>query len=110
MESNEDHLDRVFSALSDRTRREIVLRLADGPARIGELAEPFDMTLAAVGKHVRILEAAGLVKRRVEGRIHICRLDGEELETAESWLAHYREYWRDSLRSLADYVENMNDS
>ncbi len=110
MESNQDQLDRVFGALSDRTRRSIILRLAEGPARVGELAEPFDMTPAAVGKHVRILEAAGLVKRHIEGRVHICELEGDELETAEAWLGYYRDYWSDSLRSLADYVENMNDS
>ena len=102
-------LDALFGALSDRTRRGILLRLADGPAAIGELAKPFDMSLAAVGKHIRVLESAGLVKRRIVGREHVCALEAEALRTADEWLAFYRDYWTSSLDALADYVRSMND-
>lgn len=101
----EDALDHVFAALSDRTRRAILFRLADGPARMGELAAPFDMSLPAVGKHVKVLEQAGLVQRRINGRVHICSLDAQNLRDAATWLSFYRTFWAESLDGLADYVE-----
>lgn len=95
----------MFRALGDRTRRKLIGRLADGPATITELAEPFAMSLPAISRHIRVLEHAGLVTRRVEGRLHHCSLNPAGLETAQQWLARYRRYWDDQLRALARYVE-----
>src|SRR5579872_5596717 len=88
--AEDDRLDAVFGALSDRTRRAMLRRLSKGAATVGELAEPFPISLPAVSRHLRVLEEAGLVERRVDGRIHHCSLDGAKLLQAETWLAHYR--------------------
>ena len=106
MSSSADRLDLVFSALSDRTRRELVTRLADGPASISELAEPFDMSFVAVSKHVRVLERAGLVTRTIDGRVHHCALAARKLREATAWLDRYRVFWDDTLAALADYAES----
>jgi DNA-binding transcriptional ArsR family regulator len=98
-------LDRVFRALADPTRRAIVARLAGGEARITSIAEPFALSLEAVSKHVRVLEAAGLVRRRVVGREHVCRLDAAPLRDATTWLEHYRAFWTAQLDALAAVVE-----
>lgn len=104
--AHEDELDSVFRALSDRTRRALLARLARGPARVTDLAEPFDMSLAAVSKHLRVLERAGLVDRAIDGRVHQCSLSAGPLGDAERWLGHYRTFWDDQLESLARYVED----
>lgn len=98
-------LDRVFSALSDPTRRAIVVRLARGSATVGELAAPFRMTLPAVTKHLKVLERAGLLSREIEGRVHRCRLSGEPMAEASAWIEHHRKFWTAQLDSLSDYFE-----
>jgi DNA-binding transcriptional ArsR family regulator len=103
--ARESKLDAVFSALADPTRRRILARLARGPASVTELAEPFDMTLPAVSKHLRVLERAGLMLRERDGWYHRCRLDARPLEGAVSFLARYRPFWEGTLDSLAEYVE-----
>lgn len=103
--SHEQNLDRVFRALSDRTRRKLLARLADGSAMVTELAEPFDMSLPAVGKHLRVLENAGLVKRSICGRVHTCSLDALPLKEADEWLAHYQEFWTGTLNALSGFVQ-----
>ncbi len=103
---SDERLDRVFHAISDRTRRAILARLAKGPVMVTELARPFAMTLPGVGKHIRVLERARLVSRTVDGRIHRCSLAPEPLQEAEQWLSHYRTFWMDTLDSLARYVED----
>ena len=103
--SSEARLDRVFGALADPTRRRLVARLARAPATIGELAEPFAMSLPAVSKHVRVLERAGLVERTITGRVHTCALAGEPMREAAVWLDRYRGFWDDTLASLAEFVE-----
>ena len=95
-----DPLSLVFRALGDPTRREMVRRLAGGERSVGELAEPFRMSLAAASKHVQVLERAGLVRRRVEGRVHRCRLDADRLAEAQRWLAHYERFWGERLDAL----------
>ena len=100
----EDRLDAVFHALSDRTRRSVLARLAQGPAMIGELAEPFDISLPAVSRHIRVLEDAKLVVRAVEGRAHTCSLAAEPLQDADRWLNFYREFWGDTLDALERHV------
>jgi DNA-binding transcriptional ArsR family regulator len=102
---SDDQLDLVFRALGDRTRRALLARLAEKPAMVTELAEPFAMSLPAVSRHIRVLERARLVVRKVDGRVHHCSLDLAPLKTAEAWVAHYRQFWERQLESLARYVE-----
>ena len=103
--THEDRLDIVFGTLSDCTRRAVLARLARGPATVTELAEPFRISLPAVSRHLKVLEAARLIERRVDGRLHHCRLDATTLQQAETWLAHYRSFWEQSLEGLARYAE-----
>lgn len=102
----DDRLDRVFHALSDRTRRALLRRLSQGPAMVTELAAPFDMSLPAVSKHLRVLERAELVERSVNGRVHRCSFGPAPLREIERWLDDYRAFWEGSLVSLAAYVED----
>ena len=103
----EDELDRVFHALSDRTRRALIDRLARGPGIVTELAEPFEMTLGAVSKHLRVLEAANLIRRDVNGKFHRCSLSAEPMVEADRWLHEYRAFWQDSLNSLSWYANSI---
>ena len=100
-------LDRTFAALSDPTRRDILDRLADGPATLGELAQPFDMTLPGLMKHVRVLEEARLVVTEKKGRTRQCRLGSEQLGDAAEWIAHYRRRWERRLDRLERYLERQ---
>jgi DNA-binding transcriptional ArsR family regulator len=102
---DDDRLDLMFHALSDRTRRALLAQLAQGAAAITALAAPFAMSLPAVSKHIRVLERAGLVQRTIDGRVHRCSLAAEPLQDIERWLGHYRPFWQDTLQALADYVE-----
>lgn len=103
-EGAERQLDRLFHALSDRTRRQLMARLALGEAKVTELAAPFDMSLPAVSKHIVVLEKAGLLRRRVEGRVHYCSLSPEALEDASDWIAFYQQFWKRRLDSLAQWL------
>jgi len=100
----EESLDALFGALSDRTRRAMLVRLLRAPAMVTELAEPFAMSLPAVSKHLRVMERAGIVKRKIDGRAHLCSIRPESLEKAEEWLACHRSFWEGTLESLADFV------
>jgi DNA-binding transcriptional ArsR family regulator len=93
-------LDRVFHALADPTRRAMLRSLAAGEHNIGELAAPFSMSFAAASKHVRVLESAGLVRRRVEGRAHICRIEAVPLAAATEWLRFYEGFWGERFDAL----------
>lgn len=104
--SREDQLDRIFRALADRTRRALLARLAERSAMVTELAAPFDMSLPAVSRHIRVLEQARLVERAVDGRMHLCSLQPETLKAVEAWLRHYRHFWTGTLDALARYVED----
>jgi DNA-binding transcriptional ArsR family regulator len=101
----DDRLDHLFGALSDRTRRQMVKRLARAPATIGELAAPFAMSLPAASKHVRVLERAGLVKRAIDGRIHRCSLERKRLRDATEWIERNTAMWNTTLDALAAFVE-----
>lgn len=105
-----DTLDAIFSALANPTRRALLRRLRSGPARITDLAEPFDMSFAAVSKHIRVLERAGLVTRRIEGRVHHCAIDAAPLAEAERWLAAQRTFWEGTLDSLATHLEDTEET
>lgn len=93
-------LDRVYGAIADPTRRAILSALAGGEARVGDLAAHFPMTFNAVSKHVKVLERAGLVRRRVRGREHLLRLEPQPLRDAAAWLEHYRGFWEQRLDAL----------
>jgi DNA-binding transcriptional ArsR family regulator len=94
------HLDAVFHALSDPTRRAMLGHLAERERTIGELATPFSMSFAGASKHVRVLENAGLVTRTIRGRTHLCRLRAARLAEANAWLRRYERFWTDRLDML----------
>ena len=93
-------LDSIFHALSDTTRRAMLRDLAEGERSIGELAAPFDMSFAGASKHVKVLEQAGLVQRRIAGRTHYCRLNADRLAEADAWLRYYERFWTRGLDTL----------
>src|SRR5271163_5178213 len=93
-------LTPIFHALSDATRRSMLLELASGERTVGQLAQPFAMSLAAASKHIKVLEGAGLIQREVRGRAHLCRLDPGPLESAHEWLSFYERFWTDRLNML----------
>jgi DNA-binding transcriptional ArsR family regulator len=99
-----DTLDRVFSAVADPTRRAILARLAGSDARVTDVASGFPISLNSTSKHIRVLEGAGLVRRRVRGREHILSLDAAPLAEAEAWIEHYRRFWSDQLAALDAFV------
>jgi len=98
-------LDATFGALSDPTRRAILARLARGEAMVTELAAPFRASLPAISKHVRVLEAAGLLEREVDGRVHRCRLAVQPMKNAAAWIEQYRAFWEVQFDALAKYLE-----
>jgi DNA-binding transcriptional ArsR family regulator len=98
-------LDTTFAALADPTRRAILTRLAHGESSVGELAEPFDMSLPAISKHLRVLEAAGLLAREKDGRVHRCHLVADPLKEAVAWIGRYRGFWQRQFDSLATYLD-----
>jgi DNA-binding transcriptional ArsR family regulator len=104
----EDHLDDIFHALANRTRRALLRDLASGPARVTELAEPYGMSVNAISKHLFVLERAGLIRRSKTGHIQSCVLQAEPMATAEEWLGHYRRFWNSKLGQLAEFVEEPN--
>jgi len=99
------HLDETFSALADPTRRAILARLARGEAAVGELAKPFAISLPAISRHLRVLERARLIERRVDAQWRVCRLRPQRLRAAADWLDDYRRFWEDSLDRLAEVLE-----
>jgi DNA-binding transcriptional ArsR family regulator len=98
-------LNRTFAALADPTRRRILAHLSRGDRRVTDLARPHPMSLPAISKHLRVLESAGLLRRRRYGRVHEMRLDAEPLKKAAQWVEEYRKFWEGSLDRLADYLE-----
>jgi DNA-binding transcriptional ArsR family regulator len=93
-------LGPIFHALSDSTRRSMLLELASGERTVGQLAQPFAISLAAASKHIQVLESAGLIQREVRGRTHLCRLDPGPLESAHEWLTFYERFWTARLDVL----------
>jgi DNA-binding transcriptional ArsR family regulator len=100
VELNAPQLDSVFHALGDATRRRMLRELAEGERTVGQLAQPFSISLAAASKHIKALENAGLIRREVRGRTHLCRLEPGPLAGAHQWLNHYERYWSDRLDRL----------
>ena len=99
-----DTLDRVFSALSDPTRRSILERLARGEASVTELARPHDMSLPAVSKHLRVLEGAGLIAREKQGRVHRLQLESKPMKDALDWIEQYRKFWEEKFSALEKHL------
>jgi len=102
-------LDDVFHAIADRTRRDMLRRLAAGERTVTELAEPCAMSLAAASKHVRVLERAGLVRRTIRGRTHHCRLEARRLADAQQWLAFYQRFWAERFDALDSLLSSRAD-
>lgn len=100
VEDRAQTLDDVFHALADPTRRAMLSTLAKAPLTVGELAAPFDMSLNAVSKHIKVLEGAGLVRRSIEGRQHICHLDARPMHAGMEWIRHYEKFWQQRLDLL----------
>jgi len=102
-----DHLSATFSALADPTRRAILARLASGEASVSELAEPFDISMPAVSKHLKVLERAGLIARGREAQWRPCRLEAAPLRDAADWLDPYRRFWEESFDRLEVYLKEL---
>lgn len=100
-------LDRTFAALSDQHRRAILARLAKGPATVNEIAEPFDISLQAVSRHLKVLEAAGLITRTREAQWRPCALAPEPLRFADGWIANYRRFWDETFDRMEDYMSGL---
>ncbi len=104
MTNKHEFLDRAFGALSDPTRRAIVMRLAGGPASVGELSGPFAMAMPTLLQHVRVLEKSGLIQTRKTGRVRTCSLQADVLAETEEWLAKQRAVWEQRLDRMESYV------
>lgn len=102
-----DRLSMTFSALADPTRREMLARLASGEKTVTELAEPFEMTMPAITKHLKVLERAGLVERGKKAQWRPCRLKPDGLKDASSWIDQYRQFWEQSFDRLDDYLKKL---
>jgi DNA-binding transcriptional ArsR family regulator len=102
-----DHLSRVFAALADPTRRAILARLADGDATVNELAAPFSISLQAVSKHLKVLQAAGLITRGRDAQWRPCRLEPEPLRQVAEWTEQYRRHWAERFEHLDSYLQEL---
>ncbi len=102
-----DHLSETFGALADATRRAILARLASGAASVRELASPFDMSMPAISKHLKVLERAGLIARGREAQWRPCRLDPRRLKEVSDWVEHYRRFWEQSFDRLDQYLQEL---
>jgi DNA-binding transcriptional ArsR family regulator len=102
-----DHLSATFAALADPTRRAILARLQSGEASVLELAAPFDMSLPAISKHLKVLERAGLISRGRDAQRRPCRIEAGPLREATEWMESYRRFWEESLDRLDEYVQEL---
>lgn len=102
-----DRLSRTFSALADPTRRAILHRLAKGEMSVSELAAPFDMSLPAISKHLKVLERTGLITRSRDAQVRPCRLDAAPLREAAGWLDYYRQFFEQSFDRLEEYLQDL---
>lgn len=102
-----DRLSMTFAAIADPTRRAILARLSKGEAAVNELAKPFNMTLPAVSKHLKVLEKAGLIERSRDAQLRPCKLRARPLKEAASWIDRYRTFWEESLDRLDDYLKEL---
>jgi DNA-binding transcriptional ArsR family regulator len=110
MQTQPDQLSATFAALADPTRRAIVARLAHGEATVTELAAPFDMSLPAVSKHLKVLQRAGLVEQGRKAQWRPCRLDGEPLRDVADWIEEYRRFFDESFDRLDEYLQELQQT
>jgi DNA-binding transcriptional ArsR family regulator len=106
---NAEILDRAFFALADPTRRAIIVLLADGPATVGELAAPFEISLPAISKHLTVLERARLIRREPEAQRRLCSLEPDGLRPALDWMERAEAFWTESLDKLAEYLNQEQE-
>ncbi|MGF6757647.1 ArsR/SmtB family transcription factor [Paraburkholderia sp. GAS42] len=109
MIQSDSALDGVFRALSDPTRRAMLRQLATGERNIRELAAPFDMSFAAASKHVKVLEGAGLIRRRIDGRSHVCQIEAGPLAAVDAWLRFYERFWTAHLGVLDGLLREASE-
>lgn len=105
VERQSANLDRVFHALADPSRRDMLSRLASGDLTVSELAEPLPMSLAAASKHIKVLEASGLVRRSVRWRTHVVALNTQPLSQAQSWLTFYERFWQERFGAMQELFQ-----
>lgn len=105
-----EQLDETFAALANRTRRDILARLAQGAASVSELAEPFDMTLPAISRHIKVLERAGLITQSRDAQYRPCVLNPEALDAVTEWAQTYRDIWDGSIQRMDDYFSKLNEA
>lgn len=108
VELQTSQLDSIFHALGDATRRQMLRELVEGERTVSQLAEPFAISLAAASKHIKALESAGLIRREVRGRTHLCRLEPEALASAHEWLSFYEQFWTERLDLLDRLLREEN--
>ena len=102
-----DYLSNTFAALADPTRRAILARLVTGEASVTQLAEPFDMSMPAISKHLKVLERAGLIARGREAQWRPCRIEAKPLKQAADWISHYERFWMESFDRLDQYLQKL---
>lgn len=105
----QDHLSQTFAALADPTRRAILERLAKGESTVGDLAAPFEISLPAISRHLKVLERASLIRRQVDAQWRLCRIDPKGLRRAVDWIEVYRPFWEQGLDSLARYLDEQTE-
>jgi len=108
MTSDDDRLSQTFAALANVTRRAILARLAEGEATVNELAEPFDMTLPAISKHIKVLERAGLITQGQKAQYRPCTIDVTPLQEISKWTEQYRHIWESRFERMDDYINQLN--
>jgi DNA-binding transcriptional ArsR family regulator len=108
MNTNEDRLSQTFSALANTTRRAILARLAEGEATVNELAEPFNMSLPAISKHIKVLERAGLITQGQKAQYRPCTIDVAPLQEVSNWTEQYRPIWEERFDRMDDYINQLN--
>ena len=109
MRSEDDRLSQTFAALANSTRRAILARLAEGEATVNELAEPFDMSLPAISKHISVLERAGLITQGQKAQYRPCTIDVTPLKEISNWTEQYRHIWESRFDRIDDYINQLND-
>lgn len=109
MRSDDDRLDQIFAALANSTRRAILARLAQGEATVNELAEPFNMTLPAISKHIKVLERAGLITQGQNAQYRPCTIDVSPLQEISAWTEQYRHIWEASFDRMDHYINQLNE-
>jgi len=107
MKTTDDQLSQIFAALADPTRRAILARLSSGEVSVNDLAAPFDISLPAISKHLKVLEKAGLIERTREAQWRPCRLRAEPLKDAADWIETYKRHWEESFDRLGEYLKKI---